>query len=276
MKIVNVGYNYRHSSDFCVDRPYGSGDCLLLIIRTAAFAILNGDKIEIAPNSILIFKKGTPQLYGASNGEYVNDWIHFEIDESEERAISELGIPFDTIIPLRDVTQFSDFIKCIFRERYSVNQHKDTAMQCYFDLIMLKISEEINQRGFENEHPYYDRFCILRNEIQLEPQKDWSIDIICKRLHISRSYLQHLYKLFFGTNIISEVKYYRIEYAKYLLISTNMTVSAISLSCGYKNDVHFMRIFKDLNGISPSEFRKKHRVSTEEIKNSKNKNPFSL
>ncbi|MBE6631493.1 MAG: helix-turn-helix transcriptional regulator, partial [Ruminococcaceae bacterium] len=76
--------------------------------------------------------------------------------------------------------------------------------------------------------------------------------------------------------IISEVKYYRIEYAKYLLISTNMTVSAISLSCGYKNDVHFMRIFKDLNGISPSEFRKKYRVSTEEIKNSKNKNPFSL
>ena len=204
------------------------------------------------------------------------DGIHFEIDESEERAISGLGIPFDEIIPLRDVTQFSDFIKGIFRERYSVNLHKDTAMKCYFDLIMLKISEEINQRGVENEHLYYDRFCILRNEIQLEPQKDWSINVICKKLHISRSYLQHLYKLFFGTNIISDVKYYRIEYAKYLLISTNMTVSGISLACGYENDVHFMRIFKDLNGISPSNFRKKHRVSIDEIRKSKNKNPFSL
>ena len=163
MKIVNAGYNYRHSSDFCVDRPYGSGDYILLIIKTEAFAILKGERVEISPNSILIFKKRTPQLYGARNGEYVNDWIHFEIDESEERAISGLGIPFDEIIPLRDVTQFSDFIKGIFRERYSVNLHKDTAMKCYFDLIMLKISEEINQRGVENEHLYYDRFCILRN-----------------------------------------------------------------------------------------------------------------
>ena len=276
MKIVNVGYNYRHSSDFCVDRPYGSGDCLLLIIKTAAFVILNGEKVEVAPNSILIFKKGTPQFYGANCGEYVNDWLHFEIDESEERAISDLKIPFDTVISLHDVTQFSDFIKCIFRERYSVNLHKDTAMQCYFDLITLKISEEINQRSFENEHQYYDRFCVMRNEIRLEPQKDWSIDLICKKMHISRSYLQHLYKLFFGTSIISDIKHYRIEYAKYLLISTNMTVSDISGACGYKNDVHFMRIFKDLIGISPSEFRKKHRVSKEEIKKSKNKNPFSL
>ena len=276
MKIVNVGYNYRHSSDFCVDRPYGSGDYILLIIRTAAFAVLKGERVEILPNSILIFRKGTPQLYGASNGEYVNDWIHFEIEESEECAISDLGIPFDTPIPLRDVTHFSDFIKHVFRECYSVNLHKHTAMKCYFDLIMLKISEEINRRSFENEHQYYDRFCILRNEIRLEPQKDWSIDLICKKMHISRSYLQHLYKLFFGINIISDVKYYRIEYAKYLLISTNMTVSAISLSCGYENDVHFMRIFKNLVGISPSEFRKQHRISTEEIRKSKNKNPFSL
>ena len=100
MNIVNAGYNYRHSPTFCIDRPHGSGDYILLIIRTAAFAILKGERIEISPNSILIFKKGTPQLYGARNGEYINDWIHFEINEAEELSISNLGIPFDTVIPL--------------------------------------------------------------------------------------------------------------------------------------------------------------------------------
>ena len=276
MKIVNAGYNYRHSSSFCIDRPYGSGDYILLIIRTAAFAILKGERVEISPNSILIFKKGTPQLYGARNGEYVNDWIHFEIDDAEELLISELGIPFDTVIPLEESTDFSSFIKDIFRERYSQNIHKDDTMQRYFDLIMLKLSENIYQQNVEAEHSCYDLFCRLRHEIQLEPQSDWSINAICKKIHLSRSYVQHLYKKFFGTSIITDIKYLRMEKAKYLLISSNITVAEISSSCGYKNDVHFMRTFKTSIGMSPSEFRKKHRVSAEEMKKSKDKNPFSI
>ena len=276
MNIVNAGYNYRHSPTFCIDRPHGSGDYILLIIRTAAFAILKGERIEISPNSILIFKKGTPQLYGARNGEYINDWIHFEISELEKLSISNLGIPFDTVIPLEESTDFSSFIKDIFRERYSQNIHKNATMQKYFDLLMLKLSENIYQRNVEAEHSCYDLFCKLRHEIQLEPQSNWSIDEVCKKVHLSRSYVQHLYKEFFGTSIITDIKHLRMEKAKYLLISSNITITEISSSCGYRNDVHFMRIFKECIGLSPSDFRKKHRVSAEEVKKSKDKNPFSI
>ena len=276
MKIVNVGYNYRHSSDFCVDRPYGSGDCLLLIIRTAAFAILNGDKIEIAPNSILIFKKGTPQLYGASNGEYVNDWIHFDIDESEETFITDLGIPFDTVITLYDINALLSFIKNIFFERYSKNPRKEDTMKRYFELILIKLSEGICQQTTGHSHPLYDSFCELRNEIQLSPQNRWAIDEISKKINLSRSYVQHLYKLFFNTSIISDIQSYRMEHAKYLLSATDMTVTSISQSCGYDSDVHFMRTFKKVTNMTPSEFRNIFRISSNEIKQSKNKAPFSI
>lgn len=258
MKIVKTGYNFHHTSKFYINRPHGSGDYLLLIIKTDAFMILNGEKKTIPPNSAVIFKKGTPQIYGAVQDIYINDWIHFDVYEDEEDAFFSLGIPFDTIISLRETTELSGFVKRICSEKYSQNLHREKAMKAYFDLLLLKLSERIHIQAPEQEHPYYNQFCTLRNKIRLEPQRNWSIDDICKNLALSRSYMQHLYKLFFGTSIISDVQAGRMEHAKYLLAATDMSVTVISESCGYKSDVHFMRIFKKTTGKTPSEFRKRN------------------
>lgn len=276
MKIVNVGYKYRHPSGFCINRPYGSGDFLLLIIRTEAFMYLNGNRTTVPPNSAVILQKGTPQHYGSLGGEYVNDWIHFEIDEADRPFLFELGVPFDTVIPLYKIAELSSLIQNIFSELYSKNLHKNAAMQRYFELILLKLSENISPQSAEHEHPYYEAFCKLRNEIRLTPQSRWTIDEISQRLHLSRSYTQHLYKLFFDTSIISDVQGQRMEHAKYLLSATDMTVTDISMSCGYDNDVHFMRVFKKEAGMTPSQFRAQLGVSASEVKQSKSKPPFSI
>ena len=276
MKIVNVGYHFRHAPGFCINRPHGSGDYILLIIRTEAFICLDGKRQLIQPNSAVIFKKGTPQLYGSTGGEYINDWIHFMLDETEEQAISALSVPFDTPIPLHETTQLSDFIKSMVFEYYSNNIHKEESVKRYFDLILLKLSENVTESKEKREHPYYDLFCSLRHDIHLSPQNDWSIDRISERVHLNRSYIQHLYSSFFGTNILSDVQASRIEYAKYLLSSTNMTVAAVSSACGYHNDVHFMRLFKKSVGMTPSQFRKTFELSPHEIKKSKSKPPFKM
>lgn len=260
MEIINAGYNYRHPAGFCINRPYGSGDYLLLVIRSEAFMHLNGERMIVPPNSVVIFKKGTPQLYGTTRYEYVNDWIHFEISEAEESFVSSLGVPFDAVLPLREVSEFSGFIKNVFVERYSQNPQKEATMQRYFELLLLKLSEKINKQRPEYDHPYYDHFCTLRNDIHLAPQNNWSIDEICKRMNLSRSHVQHLYKAFFGTSITADIQSSRVEHAKYLLSATNMTVCGIALSCGYNNDTHFMRIFKKRTNMTPSEFRDQFQV----------------
>ena len=261
MEVIRTGFNYRHGASFKINRPSGSGDFLLLIIRSEAFAVLNGETKLISPSSALIYKKGTPQLYGSLGDTYVNDWMHFTLSEAEEREFAALGIPFDTVIPLGEASELSGFVKSIVFELNSENMHKKASIQRYFDLILLKLSEKLSADGTEREHPHYAQLSKLRNEIQLEPQKDWSIDRICKKLMLSRSYIQHLYKLFFGTSITNDVKSGRIDRAKYLLSASNMPVSAVSDACGYESDVHFMRIFKQQTGLTPSEYRTGFRIA---------------
>ena len=276
MKIINVGYNYRHPADFCINRPYGSGDYLLLILKTDVFFVFNNEK-HIAPSgSVILFKKRTPQFYGALSGEFVNDWIHFDIDEEEKNEIHKLDIPFDTILSVNSTTVFSELIRNIFCEKYSQNLYKEDSMKLYFSLILKKLSEMLKSHVSEKEKPYYEIFSGLRNEIHLTPQDDWNINKICKKLNLSRSYIQHLYKSYFGVSIMEEVLLRRTEYAKYLLSSTDFTVHSISDMCGYANDVHFMRLFKKTTGTTPSKYRLEFAIMQKELENSKFQNPFCL
>lgn len=276
MKIINVGYNYRHPSDFYINRPYGSGEYILLVLKTDAFFVFNNEKYIAPYNSVVLFKKETPQLYGSVSKEFVNDWIHFDIDDEEKKEIQKLDIPFDTILSVKSTTVFSELIRNIFCEKYSQNLYKEDSMNLYFNLILKKLSEMLKSHVLEKENPYYEIFCGLRNEIQLTPQNNWNMDKICKKLNLSRSYIQHLYKSFFGISITEEVLLGRIEYAKYLLLSTDLTVYIISNMCGYANDVHFMRLFKKITGTTPSKYRQDLKIDQKELENSKFQNPFCL
>ena len=257
MYIKNSGINYRHPIGFVIDRPRGSGDYLLLITRSNAFFVFDGEREITQKNCVILFKKGTKQLYGATDEEYANDWIHFDMDEEEYAAIERLGIKFDTAVPLNDITELSDFIKSIFKEMHSENIHKNESAKHYLDLFFLKLSEKINMKNTERAHPYYKQFTNIRNDIYLSPELNWTPALISKELNLSRSYTQHLYKLFFGVSIISDVKESRIAHAKELLASTDLSIGEISRSCGYNSDVHFMRIFKSSTGLTPSEMRGK-------------------
>lgn len=276
MKIVNAGYNYVHPLDFSINRPFGSGDYIFLALKTDAYFVLNGEKQITPANSVIIYDLGTPQNYGAIKDMFVNDWLHFEMNEAERERIVKLGIPFDTILTFNNVNIFSQIIKSIFTEHYSENIHKEDSERLYFNLIINKLSEKIKAIDFENDNPYYDKFCDLRNKILLAPQNDWNVDDICAELNLSRSYVLHCYKKFFGTTIISDVTYGRMEYAKYLLSSTDFTVGVISEMCGYANDVHFMRLFKKNVGVTPTLYRDEFKVVQSEVESGKNKNPFCL
>ena len=275
MKIANCGYDYRHPKGFRINRPNGSGDYILLIVRSPASFTFEGIEYFTNGNAVIIFNKGTPQLYGSNNTEYINDWIHFECDENDVKFLKELGIEFDKILEFQNVGALSNFIKQMYFEKYSNNKNSNQSVEMYFNLIMLKLSDLCEQRKVADTK-MQEQLVELKNQIFSNPKETWKIDDIAKKLSISKSYLQHQYKEFFNTSIMKDVTLSRIEYSKYLLFSTDYTISTITELCGYENDVHFMRTFKKETGLTPTEYRKCLNYSHFQIKESKNRKPFTL
>ena len=54
----------------------------------------------------------------------------------------------------------------------------------------------------------------------------------------------------------------RIEKAKGLLRSSDSTVLAIALECGFKNESTFHRVFLDVTGTTPAKYKKEKGANT--------------
>ena len=104
--------------------------------------------------------------------------------------------------------------------------------------------------------PYFRELQELRAEIYNTPEKRWQVPDMAAQLHLSVSYFQHLYREFFGNSCIRDVIEARMERAKFLLETTDMAVGMLADVRGYESELHFMRQFRQREGMTPTEYRK--------------------
>ncbi|HJA91581.1 MAG TPA: helix-turn-helix domain-containing protein [Candidatus Eisenbergiella merdipullorum] len=82
---------------------------------------------------------------------------------------------------------------------------------------------------------------------------------IAEYFHMNISYLSTFFKEKTGVNLLSYIHQTRLEKAKELLETTDMTLDEIGEKVGCNNKVSFLRLFKKYEGITPTEYRRKRR-----------------
>ena len=112
--------------------------------------------------------------------------------------------------------------------------------------------------GSEKNSVYLSQIRKLQYELYEEPQLDWNSETEAKRIGVSQSYFQHLYKQFHNTSFKSDVISARIALAEKLLLNTALNVSEIAERCGYPDTSHFMKLFRSKTGKTALKFRKTH------------------
>ena len=82
-----------------------------------------------------------------------------------------------------------------------------------------------------------------------------SLDSLCAKFFISKHYLTHSFKEQFGMTITSYLLSVRITHAKQLLRFTNKSVEEIGYEVGIGAPHYFSRVFKEVEGVSPTVYR---------------------
>lgn len=82
-----------------------------------------------------------------------------------------------------------------------------------------------------------------------------SVPEIAGHVGMSVAAFRARFKQLTGVSPVDYLRHYRIECAKNLLLTTNMTVSEVAYRCGFSDPKYFSRVFKAVEGVSPSAFK---------------------
>ena len=135
--------------------------------------------------------------------------------------------------------------------------------------IELQLSDKtFSKKEIQNGLPELKRKEILKklvdfvekNEIYLK--KDLTIHDISKEINISSSYISNVLNQDLKCNFVTFINTYRINKAKEILLSSNYsnyTIEAISELVGFNSKSSFNSAFKQISGITPSEYKRKNK-----------------
>lgn len=259
MKLISIGYNHVHDENFEIDRPDGIDSWLFLIIRTPGLFRFGGEEYVVKANSFILFSSGFPHYYRAYKQPYADDWFHFMATSKDVEFIKSLNIPINTVVPLSDTSALNASIRNMIYEFNADNIYKSELIDINYRLLLYKLSRILcNSNTYypTKDSIYFARMQELRNDIYNNPQIERTVDSMATELSMSRSAFQHNYKNIFGKSVINDIISSRLRKVKFFLTTSDMTLEDIALQCGYHNQLHLIRQFKQHYGMTPTEYRR--------------------
>ncbi|SFC51910.1 AraC family transcriptional regulator [Ruminococcus albus] len=258
MKAYMLGWHTKHSPYLCKERPNGIHGMQILLLRSKARIAMGDNFFNVEENTVFIIDSCYPHsLYGVGT-EYIDDWIRFDLEDDDRDFLESLGIERNVPIKL-DSNIVSDLIKICTDIFESDKSEKEETLRCLIKAIFFNIKSCCNSDTKKHRSQYENELDEIRRQIYDDPSADWSVAKIAQNMNLSVSHFQRLYKQRYGIPCMKDILTSRMEYAKQLLLTTELSTTEIAEKCGYYDYAHFSKVFSKYACDSPAKYRKNNR-----------------
>lgn len=96
---------------------------------------------------------------------------------------------------------------------------------------------------------------MIKKYIEENYQNDLSLSLLAKEFMMSSKYLSSVFKKTTGMNLNRYINIVRINRAEVMLQETEISIQDISYLCGYGDCSYFTKVFREIMGETPTEYR---------------------
>lgn len=125
----------------------------------------------------------------------------------------------------------------------------------YLQEILLKLEKHKNIHVMEDSEKPALKVKKIIEQTYSEP--NLGLEYISEQINISTSYISKVFKEEYGMGVSEYINRFRIEKAKEYMNTNRVTVKELAEKVGYSSDIHFIRIFKQMEQVTPGAFQKK-------------------
>lgn len=218
-------------------------------------------------NIILILPNIVHSFY--LDSEKKCEFLHFHFDASDLTSflIEENNIKIDLLSLMNSIKYYYklnadnnmiSLLYSIYRESNDTNVFSKTFSNLHLIELLIYIikKEEMTSFLLSPKYEIKPRYVQLAFEyIKIHYSEKILLCDIANHLNISSRYLS---KIFFETTNLTVLNYlniYRVNQAINLMITTNDSLTDISLNVGLGTIQHFSKLFKNIIGITPGKYK---------------------
>ena len=237
-------YRYFESGEYHVTRICPE-DVLILVFKGILRFVENGEEKEVRAGEFYIQEKGLSQSAARPSDAPEYYYVHFSADfEDADRGYIGLQGEFNT-------DSAEALIKKLETAKLA-NAPMIELHKCFLSILsaISSVTDKINSELSYKIYRFVNRN--LKNDITLES--------LAHEFGYCKNYIIKLFKKELGLTPHEYITLRRIDIAKNLLISSNMSISEIAEECGFGNYVNFYKSFVNHERSTPNEFRQKARM----------------
>ena len=146
-----------------------------------------------------------------------------------------------------------------FRNIYSFSDIDAFAEELIGWLMLFHEKLDTQFDDYKNKQKVQEALGYIRENFD----KDLNMAVVSNQVSMNYSLFSYVFKQYTGKNFVNYLKGLRVDEAKKLLAETDLRVVEISRRVGYENEKHFMKVFRNLCGVSPSEYRKNMQMTNQ-------------
>ena len=232
----------------------------LSFVQTGCVQTLTRGERRPAPcGTVMIHPPSLPYAeYAEVPGTH--EWVVFECDVRPGLALFRL-YPVASVVPLAEPTAFSALFAPLLRAwEGPPSPLRDMCVSALTLQLLSLVLENWEASGSPARPPALmtaqDRFSGLIVYLSQNLDRKLGRDDIAAFVHLQPNYLDRVFRRTYGVAPMQMLRDLRLQRARHLLESSDHTVAAIAVLCGFEEAGYFTRVFRQQTGETPGEYRR--------------------
>lgn len=155
----------------------------------------------------------------------------------------------------RNANAFSELLSRLYLLASALDYIRDMRINELLNQLLTLLMEASWHEEIQRNTPKKMELAQIKTYLDEHYREKITLDSISERFYIDKYYMTHLFKEQYGITVNGYLQQVRITQAKQLLRFSDMSIEEIGLECGIGELSYFSRMFKKMEGVSPSSFR---------------------
>ena len=232
---------------------------LIFVTEGTLYVTTDGVPYTVSAGQYILFRAGTEHFgHKESTGRLSYMWVHFSTDSDPDTNIDNEDMK--CVFPEYSSFSVSGRVSLLFHQLMDMSLEDDTISDNMLNYALSLLAMELSREYLKSSESGTDMLppvvTSIMEWIRSNYYQPFTVSLLAEKFGYQADYLSSLFKRSTGISIVHYTNEIRIRSARTLLLNYDLTIKETAYSCGFSDEKYFMKIFKQSEGITPTQYKK--------------------